>query len=293
MEDHASGGVATCVLTYLASNLLQSRHYKVICKALANRWSRFSSLNAAIMLLETYGVQLSREEQDRLAGLDKSRQIEALTMKMPQTRSGQFQQFFLQLQLIVSTASRVRKALEECRPDVVSRLLEDAEMSGISQYIIRMAIVQAGSEVQVMDAEYRRWCTEMDTEIAPLLRKPEDAALAKKRLAIATAQLNLQQHGVAAKAKGVIMNFLAQSTSGLISASFQGWKRLMSQMAIERDVLADLVRVEAKLLEYKLSSFQGVRTAIEKQAKELGSSLLRDIVLPLEARCCGRETDAG
>merc|ERR1719327_1226465 len=82
------------------------------------------SLSAALKLMETYGVKLPQEEQDRLAGLEEGRQIEALVMRMPQQSIEQFQQFFLQLQLIVSTAAQVKKALEDKDPLAVSRALE-------------------------------------------------------------------------------------------------------------------------------------------------------------------------
>merc|ERR1719323_1168620 len=98
-------------------------------------------------LMQKYGVTLTPQEEERLSRMDEAQQINALVMKMPQQSNDQFQQFFLQLQLLVSTATRVRQGLEDGRTDVVKEALEEADAMAISPYILRMAIVQAGSEV--------------------------------------------------------------------------------------------------------------------------------------------------
>merc|ERR1719238_2553124 len=95
-------------------------------------------------LMEQHGVHLSPEEEERLSGMSEPQMIETLVTKMPQQSKEQFQHFFLQLQLIVSTATRVRQALEQGRSDLVEQAMDDADSTGIAQYILKMCIVQAG-----------------------------------------------------------------------------------------------------------------------------------------------------
>merc|ERR1719271_1624458 len=97
--------------------------------------------------MEQHGVHLNEAEQERLSALSEPQMIESLVSKMPQQSKEQFQHFFLQLQLIVSTATRVRQALEAGRADLVEQAMDDADSTGIAQYILKMCIVQAGSEV--------------------------------------------------------------------------------------------------------------------------------------------------
>merc|ERR1719221_384879 len=81
--------------------------------------------------------------------------IDALVGKIPQQSKEEFQHFFFQLQLIVSTATRVRQALADGRPDLVEQAVEEADKTGIAQYILKMAIVQVGSEVANLTQQHQ------------------------------------------------------------------------------------------------------------------------------------------
>merc|ERR1719440_2248668 len=134
-------------MKYLVSNFLDDKHYSKISGSLAGNWNKFQSLTAAMKLMEQHGVHLSPEEEERLSRMSEPQMIETLVLKMPQQSREQFQHFFLQLQLIVSTATQVRSALESGQPLLVEKALDDADSTGVSQYTMRMAIVQAGLEV--------------------------------------------------------------------------------------------------------------------------------------------------
>merc|ERR1719178_207831 len=128
-------------------------------------------------LMEQYGVTLTQQEVDRLSTMDEAKQIEVLVMKMPQQSKEQFQHFFLQLQLIVSTATRVRTALEQGRADLVEQAMDDADSTGISQYILKMSIVQAGSEVTNLKKQHAAWCKDAEGKMSRLVRGQEDLVL--------------------------------------------------------------------------------------------------------------------
>jgi len=78
----------------------------------------------------------SPEEEKRLYAMDEAQMIESLVSRMPQQTKEQFEHFFLQLQLIVSTATRIRTALEEGTPKVIEEALNDADQTGIMPYIL-------------------------------------------------------------------------------------------------------------------------------------------------------------
>lgn len=266
---------------YMARTFLDESHYKSIHQALASRWDRLHSLSAAMKLMEKYGVVLTPEDEKRLADMEETEQINALVMKMPQQSNEQFQQFFLQLQLLVSTATRVRRSLEDGRPDQVEEALNDADSTGISQYILRMAIVQAGSEVACLREQYNSYLKEIDGKCSKLIRGQEDAMTAQKRLAAAQAQLSMFTAGQSEKAKKVIMNFAAQSDKGLISASFGGWKTFVKQMKFENEIRKEYAErideAERRLSEYKESRLGNVRGVMMKKAMANEQGLQMDV----------------
>lgn len=266
---------------YMANTFLGEAQYKAIYTALSSRWDRLHSLSAAMKLMEAYGVVLTPEEEQRLTGMEETQQINALVMKMPQQSNEQFQQFFLQLQLLVSTATRVRRALEDGRPDLVQEALNDADSTGISQYILRMAIVQAGSEVQNLREQYNSWMKEANAKCSKFIRGQEDAMTAQKRLAAAQAQMSMFTANQSEKSKKVIMNFAAQTDKGLVASSFGGWKSHTRQAKFEAEIrkeYADRIEeAEARLAEYKEKRLGNVRGMMVKKAMASQQGLLFEI----------------
>merc|ERR1719183_3162345 len=123
--------------------------------------------------MEQHGVHIGPEEEARLSGMSEPQMIETLVTKMPQQSKEQFQHFFLQLQLIVSTATRVRTALEQGRSDLVEQAMNDAESTGIAQYILKMSIVQAGSEVTNLKKQHSAWVKDAESKMSRLAKGEE------------------------------------------------------------------------------------------------------------------------
>merc|ERR1719161_2039008 len=129
------------VVEHVVTKFLDTKHMSKLHKMLSTQWDSYQSLNAAMKLMEQYGVVISPEEEAKLLKLDEATVIDTLVGRMPQQTKEQFEQFFLQLQLIVSTATRVRSALNEGTTQGIEQALEAAEKAGVTPYIIKMLIV--------------------------------------------------------------------------------------------------------------------------------------------------------
>jgi len=272
----------TAAMKYIVCQFLEDRHYAQLHKALSKRWDREHSLSAAMKLMEQYGVTLTQQEVDRLSTMDEAKQIEVLVMKMPQQSNEQFQHFFLQLQLIVSTAQRVKQALTEGRPDLVEMALDDAESTGIAPYILKMAIVQAGTEVAALRQQYEAWIRETDAKMARVMRGQDDAMQAQKRLAAAQAQLSAYSTGANDKAKKVLMSLSSGNATALLTSTFKGWMTYIKQSKEEREICGEYEdRIElanGKLMEFKEKQLSGVRKMMMKKAHEGDLALLVDVL---------------
>lgn len=262
----------------LVRDILSPAHYRTLHQVMSTDWDRLHSLSAAIKLMEQYGVQLTQQERDRIASLPEDKQITSLVMKMPQQSNEQFQHFFLQLQLLVSTATRVRKALEDGRPDLVEESLNEAESTGMAQYIIKMAVVQAGSEVATLKRQFEAWIKEADSKMGKLVRGQEDAMQAQKRLAAARAQLTAYNSSQNEKAKKVLMSFTSNSGTALMASSFQGWLAVYKQGKQEAHIRAEyeerIAFARQRLLDYKTTQLSNVRGIMEKKAKDQDGMLV-------------------
>merc|ERR1719291_388289 len=130
-------------ISFVSQQFLDEKHYRKMHQDLSRSWCSMNSLSAAMQLMEQYGVKLTEEEMSQISGMDEGSQISFMIGKMPTQSNDQFQKFFLQLQLLVSTATRVRQGLEAGQADCVEEALDDADASGVAKFISRMAIVQA------------------------------------------------------------------------------------------------------------------------------------------------------
>merc|ERR1719420_1421902 len=242
--------------------------------------------------MEQYGVTISPEEEKRLFAMDEGTMIESLVGRMPQQTKEQFEHFFLQLQLIVSTATRIRTALEEGTPAVIGEALNDADETGILPYILKMSIVQAGAEVIALKAQQEGWTTETDRKMSQLLRGQDDAMQAQKQLAAAQAQLGHFQGSQKDKAYKAMMGVAGKNDRALADSIITNWKMVVDRIKKEAEIRVEYQeRIEAsqkRLFEYKQSQKGNAKGVLLRQAAAGDGALLGEvfmyICLPLTQR---------
>eukprot|EP00927_Polykrikos_kofoidii_P045804 TRINITY_DN3992_c0_g1_i1.p1 TRINITY_DN3992_c0_g1~~TRINITY_DN3992_c0_g1_i1.p1 ORF type:complete len:604 (-),score=123.33 TRINITY_DN3992_c0_g1_i1:499-2310(-) len=280
LEETEHPGVAKSV-KYVVCQFLEETHYRMLHQALSSTWNRSHSLSAAIKLLEQYGVKLSPEQAAMLDGMNEAQQIERLVGMMPQTNNEQFQHFFLQLQLLVSTATRVRQALENGQADQVEEAMDDAERTGIAPYILRMAVVQAGTEVSVLRRQYEEWVRDADAKMAKLIRGQEDALTAQKKLAHAQAQLTMQANTQKDKMKKVLSSMSTANASTQRSSFFFAWQGYTRAVLIENAIRKEYEeRIEIsqhRLMEFRGTQLKDVRAMMERKAKHYITDLKTEV----------------
>jgi len=268
--DFDEQGVAQSV-KFIVCQLLEDEHFRQIHQVMSQQWGRLSSLSAAMKLMEHYGVVLRQEEIDRLLTMDEVTQINALVMKMPQQSNEQFQHFFLQLQLIVSTATRIRMSLEDGNTEEVETVLGDAASAGILPYILRMAIVQAGTEVTTLKKQYKAWSDDADAKMSKLIRGQEDAMNAQRKLASAQQQLGTFLQAESEKTKGFLMAFVGANTEAIRVSVFKGWSNHAKAMRTENEIRKEFEeQIESssrKLVQFKAEQSRGVRGMMEKKGE--------------------------
>jgi len=266
---------------YLVTNFLEEKHYTTISSSLATRWDKSQSLTAAMKLMEQHGVHLSEEEQGRLEGMNEMQMIESLVTKMPQQSKEQFQHFFLQLQLIVSTATRIRSGLEQGRADVVEQAMDDAESTGTAQYVLKMAIVQAGSEVNNLKKQHGAFVKDAEAKLSRLVHGQEDMVVAKARLQKAHGELAIFQAGANENIKKVLMAMAGGSTTALLHGCLSSWhlycKRMKHENAIYEEYREAIEAAEQRLIDAKADQLKGVKGMIEKRNAGTTANLVQEV----------------
>merc|ERR1719387_2946546 len=245
--------------------------------------------------MEQYGVVISPEEEKRLFAMDEGTMIETLVSKMPQQTKEQFEHFFLQLQLIVSTATRIRTALEEGTPGVIAEALNDAEQTGIISYILKMTLVQAGSEVMSLSNQHNNWAKDTEQRMSKLLRGQDDAMQAQKQLAAAQAQLGHFQGSHKDKAYKAMMGVAGKNDRAMMDSFITNWKAVIDRTKKEAEIRIEYEeRIEAaqkRLFDYKQSQKANSKGVLMRQAASGDGALVGEVFAYLCKEPQGRKAD--
>merc|ERR1719335_1509268 len=231
--------------------------------------------------MEQYGVTISPEEEKRLFAMDEGAMIESLVARMPQQTKEQFEHFFLQLQLIVSTATRIRTALEQGTPGVIEEALNDADQTGILPYILKMSIVQAGSEVTALTQQHETWSADTESRMSQLLRGQDDAMQAQKQLAAAQAQLGHFQGSHKDKAYKAMMGVAGKNDRAMMDSFITNWKSVVDRTKKEAEIRVEyeerIAAAQKRLFDYKQSQNKNSKGVLLRQAAAGDSALIAEV----------------
>merc|ERR1719265_2981900 len=211
----------------------------------------------------------SQEEKQQLAEMDEDDMVPILVQKMPMSVRKTFEHFALQMQLVVSTTTRARHALEEGSKEELTGVMDDGD-AGITQQILKQCVVEASTQIGEVKELQNSWHKDTDSRVLRLARCADDAEAAKRQLAAVMGQLNSFGAEQAAKAKKVLVGMSATSEKGLLTTvvgTWTGWYHRYKQEQHIHDKFKKLISdAEDKLFAYK-----------EKQLKNTKGVLMRNI----------------
>merc|ERR1719148_442469 len=157
-------------------------------------------------------------------------------MKMPQQSREQFEHFFLQLSLISSTTTRLRAALETGNADAIEEVLDSAENVGILQFILKMAVAQAGQEVKLQVREHEEWLAMTESKMGPLLQSQAQAMISQKALNQAKGELGMSRVSANEKSKKVLLSLASGAENALLSSCFVSWGEHITLLKKELEI---------------------------------------------------------
>jgi hypothetical protein len=270
-------------LAFVLEQFLDDWHYRILSSTLAERWQSKKTLSSALSLLKHHGVDLKPEEESQLMTLTDEEVIDKLVEKVPAQNNEHFKVFFLQLQLVVETVSRLRKALEDGQADAVEAAIDDAESAGVLQYILRQTVVSTGQELVALKAKHTGWLKDTEAKMARMLRAHQEAMASKHRLQEAQEALKNMGAVQRRKAYSVLTAVANDRDVELLKVSFGGW-----QMAIQNEKSEAKTRSQyeslleesnTKMQELRVKQLSSVSGVMQKKGGEHVRQLVGDVFL--------------
>jgi len=260
---------------------LDEWHFRVLHSGLAYSWDRPQALVKAMDIFEASGMQITQEEKEYLSELDENQMIEGLVHRMPMAMKRTIEHFLLQLQLVLSTATRVRNALEEGSPDEVAKIMEDGD-TGITQQILKEVVIEAGREVGELQEVHHSWDSSMAMRVARLLRCAEDAEIAAVDLEKVSADTDIFRGKQSQKTTKVLMSMINAQDKALVTAAFSGWSSWLANYKSEKSIhlkfKTEVETVESKLMECKTMQLSNLRSVLNRRAEGDKNALMHEVM---------------
>jgi len=272
---------STETVTLQVQQFMDEWHYRVLHSGVAAKWDRTAAVRTALMLFSMHGVQLTGAEVNDFCDMEELDMVNAIVDRMPQSSRSTFEHFALQLQLIVSTATRLRRALEDDSAVDAEKALDGADSTGITSQILKQTVMQAGIEVAELRDRHESWLKNSDLRMSRLTRCADDADRANSQLAAIQSQLSEFGGSQNQKSKKMLTGMAANRDSALLKSIFSSWLGDYLKFKATRDIhekfRAQIDRAEQKLIEYKQTQMNNVRNVLMRKANEGDGALIQSM----------------
>jgi len=295
-------------LSIQLQQFLDEWHYRVINSNLASTWSRNDAAGVAIDIIELNGeLGLSDEQKEDLCNMDESDMVASLVTAMPTEARRTFEHFVLQLQLVISTVTRVRHAIEEVNGSKEEYFLEPEESpqkpalleawndakqqcgivmdkgdAGLAEQVLKQCVLEGVHEIVELMEMRKSWIDSTDKRVTRLARCQNEADAAKHELDAVRSQLDCFGSEQNKKSKDVLVGVAGKRDQDLVHVCFSGWYGTYVKYKAEKDIhdkfRKQIAHAEDKLIQYKERQLANVRGVLRRQAAETDGNIMDDII---------------
>jgi len=260
---------------------LDDWHYRVLHAGMGMEVDRNEAVVAALGLFEGFGLQICDQEKEAFALMEEEDMIDAIVRKMSPDLQKNIEHFALQLQLIVSTATRVRGALETGDDSEVVSIMDHGD-AGITQHIMKRTVVTAGYEIVELKDVHEGWSKDMGSRLNRLSTLAEEQERNRQELDKVNAEIAAFHGQQNAKAIKAITGMADQSNSTLLKASFGGWSnwyiRSKGEKHIHEKYQAEIVLAKQRLKDMQGKSTSCIKRSLMANSDKADNMLLADCV---------------
>merc|ERR1719512_579057 len=186
--------------------------------------------------------------------MDEDEMIDATVRKMTPELQRNLEHFALQLQLIVSTATRVRGALELEDAAEVASIMDHGD-AGITQHIMKRTVMEAGHEIVELKDISDGWSRDMGSRLNRLSTLAEEQERNRIELDKVNAEIAAFHGKQNEKAVKAVTGLAEQNNATLVKAAFGGWMnhyiRYKGEKHIHEKFQAEILQAKQRLKGWK------------------------------------------
>mmetsp|Transcript_46638 Transcript_46638/g.141482 ORF Transcript_46638/g.141482 Transcript_46638/m.141482 type:complete len:557 (+) Transcript_46638:74-1744(+) len=257
---------------------LDDWHYRVMQSSLAKIWSQTKTVSAALEIMALNGVPLTPEDIGRMAAMEEPAMVQELVRKLPVHVREDFDHLGLQLQMLITTTVRIRKAIDEGVPEGIQEVVEETDSTSIGQQILKRAVVQASKEVAALHRCQETWTKSTEKRLDRLTRSAEFAEHAQQQLIAVETQLERFGAQQNEKSKKALMGLAESNDKSLLHTTFSTWLGMVlagaGERAIRKKFEEEINVAEKALFDYKEKQLANVKNVLMRNARESDEGLV-------------------
>mmetsp|Transcript_79471 Transcript_79471/g.208698 ORF Transcript_79471/g.208698 Transcript_79471/m.208698 type:complete len:567 (-) Transcript_79471:107-1807(-) len=232
--------------------------------SLGKAWAPEKVVATALNLFALNGVPLSADDVAGMARMQEDVMISELVARMPEHISSNFTNISLQLQMLVASATRVRKAAENGDAEALGKLCDAAESGSMRNAILMRATMDAASECGRLRRTQDSWVRSSEDRLVRLAKATETAERARAQLAAVEGQLEAFHSSMKSKCMKFLMWFASDLSPGIaLQCCFKGWHAShvtrRSEKHIRDKFEQEIGNAEQALIAYKKKRMENVR----------------------------------
>jgi len=212
---------------------------------------------------------------------DEAAMVADMVKHIPMHARKSFEHFVLQLQLVVSTTTQVRHALDEGISEDVARCFEGGD-SGPGSQILKQCIIEAGHQIHEAIETHKSWKHSTEERVKRLLVSEEDAEHSRQQLTAITTQLDSFKGEQNAKSKGVLAGIAGKNDKVLVHMCFSTWNGWLLQhkanQYIHDKFKQEIQDAEDALIAFKSKHLGISRGILKRGAASTDAGLLSEVV---------------
>jgi hypothetical protein len=257
-------------------------HYRILHSGLAIDYDREKVVELLLDIFEFEGMEVTPEEKQALAQMeDEGQMIAEMVEHLPMKARKCFEHFVLQLQLVVSTTTQVRHALEEGNAPAVAQCFEGGD-SGPGQQILKHCIIEAGKQIHEAMEMHKSWKASTDMRIARLIRSQDDAEHARQQFEAIDCQLRAFKGEQSGKSKAVLVGMADKNDKTLMHTCFSSWLGWLIRHQLDKDIhdmfKKEITDAEDALAAFKMKQLHISRGMLTRGAASGDQALMAEVI---------------
>jgi len=229
-------------------------------------------------VLSMQGIPMTPEEIHACTKMEEALAVFEVVSRIPEGLRDSFEHTTMELQIIITAATRIRTTVEKNNEAEILTLMEEESSSAFGQQTVKRAVLQAAQESAKIMRCKETWGKSSVDRIERLSHSAEIAEQTAAKLLVAEASLNEFAPEQTQKAKQAMMGFAAQNDDVTLRATIIAWAGAAQKEAGERRLREkmekELEEAESELTRFKTMHLQNIRAVMERNARETSEEVL-------------------